>query len=197
VFGIDVALLLGLRHATDPDHLAAVSTLAASDDTRRAHRLGLAWGLGHALTLFAFGLPVVLFGDELPHPVQQGAEVAIGLIVAALAIRLLVRWRAGRRSSHQGAPRSPLAAFGIGLVHGTGGSAASGALVVGAAGASTQGALALAVFALGTAISMTAASALFGQLLGGARLRRRLAAIVPALGVASLAFGLVYAAAAL
>jgi len=49
-----VALLLGLRHASDPDHLAAVSTLIASDPedgTRRAGRLGLAWGAGHALTL--------------------------------------------------------------------------------------------------------------------------------------------------
>ena len=62
-----VALLLGLRHASDPDHLAAVSTLIASepeDGTRRAGRLGLAWGLGHATTLAAVraadrALPVV------------------------------------------------------------------------------------------------------------------------------------------
>ena len=65
-----VALLLGLRHASDPDHLAAVSTLIASDprDGReRAGRLGLAWGLGHALTLGLFGLPIVLFGAYLPE----------------------------------------------------------------------------------------------------------------------------------
>jgi high-affinity nickel permease len=52
-----VALLLGVRHATDPDHLAAVSTLIASEPesgTRRARKLGLAWGLGHALTLAVF-----------------------------------------------------------------------------------------------------------------------------------------------
>ena len=51
-----VALLLGLRHASDPDHLAAVSTLIASepeDGTRRAGRLGLSWGMGHATTLAA------------------------------------------------------------------------------------------------------------------------------------------------
>ncbi|MFN8205772.1 MAG: hypothetical protein U0S48_24720, partial [Solirubrobacteraceae bacterium] len=48
-----VAVLLGLRHATDPDHLTAVSTLVMSDPrdgSRRAGRLGLAWGLGHATT---------------------------------------------------------------------------------------------------------------------------------------------------
>ena len=72
-----VALLLGLRHASDPDHLAAVSTLIASDPedgTRRAGRLGLAWGLGHALTLAAFGLPIVLLQAYLPERCSAAAE---------------------------------------------------------------------------------------------------------------------------
>ena len=59
-----VAILLGLRHATDPDHLTAVSTLVLADrrhGRRRATVLGLAWGLGHAATLFGFGLPVANF----------------------------------------------------------------------------------------------------------------------------------------
>jgi high-affinity nickel permease len=54
-----VAILLGLRHATDPDHLAAVTTLIASkrkQTARLAAQLGLSWGLGHATSLFAFGL---------------------------------------------------------------------------------------------------------------------------------------------
>jgi len=54
---IGIAVVLGLRHATDPDHLAAVTTLIASgkERTKRAAaRLGFAWGLGHATTLFAF-----------------------------------------------------------------------------------------------------------------------------------------------
>ncbi|TML00640.1 MAG: hypothetical protein E6G41_17620, partial [Actinobacteria bacterium] len=57
-----VAILLGLRHATDPDHIAAVSTLVASDepDPRRAGRLGFTWGMGHATSLFVFGVPIVL-----------------------------------------------------------------------------------------------------------------------------------------
>ena len=69
-------LLLGLRHATDPDHLAAVTTLIASGRDRTkplAARLGLLWGLGHATSLFAFGLPIVLFKAYLPEAVQQGA----------------------------------------------------------------------------------------------------------------------------
>ncbi len=96
-----VAALLGLRHATDPDHLTAVSTLVAGESAsgvRRASQLGLAWGGGHALTLFVFGLPVVLFEAYIPTSAEGLAESAIGLLIMALAIRLLIRWRRGRRS---------------------------------------------------------------------------------------------------
>ena len=98
-----VALLLGLRHASDPDHLAAVSTLIASDPedgARRAGSLGLAWGAGHALTLTAFGLPVVVLQAYLPDSAQRAAEAAVGLMIMFLAIRLLARWRSGRFHAH-------------------------------------------------------------------------------------------------
>src|SRR3954449_4630884 len=91
-----VAIALGLRHATDPDHLTAVTTLLAGDKeggVRRARRLGLAWGAGHATSLFVFGLPIVLAAAYLPAPVQMAAETAVGLVIVALAIRLLLRWR--------------------------------------------------------------------------------------------------------
>src|SRR4051812_33275675 len=82
-----VAVLLGLRHATDPDHLSAVTTLIAGADGRRrrqAMRLGLAWGAGHATTLFVFGLPIVLAAHYLPARVQQGAEAAVGVVIVLL-----------------------------------------------------------------------------------------------------------------
>ena len=71
VIALVVAVLLGLRHATDPDHLTAVSTLVLGG--RRAGRgararSGSRGALGHATTLFALGLPVVLFGSALPEP---------------------------------------------------------------------------------------------------------------------------------
>src|SRR5438094_175940 len=93
-----IAILLGLRHATDPDHLTAVTTLIAGDnghDHRKARSLGFVWGLGHATTLFAFGVPIVLAKSYLPEPVQQGAETAVGVVIIALAIRVLMRARAG------------------------------------------------------------------------------------------------------
>jgi ABC-type nickel/cobalt efflux system permease component RcnA len=228
-----VALLLGARHATDPDHLTALATLTLGEDRRRARRagvLGLAWGAGHATTLVAFGLPVVVFHSLLPGPVQAGAEVAVGCIVAALAIRLIVRWRRGylhlhphshdgvvhaHRHVHEHPPgghaaahehghvhgaelgRSPLTAFGIGLVHGVGGSAAVGVLLIGAIGDRAQAVVALVLFAAATAMAMGVLSAGFGRALTGQRAARRLEALTPALAAAALAFGGWYAAAAL
>ncbi|HEX2434966.1 MAG TPA: hypothetical protein VHI55_13550, partial [Gaiellaceae bacterium] len=93
-----VAILLGLRHATDPDHVAAVTTLVAGargNAARAAAGLGAAWGIGHAVALFAFGVPIVLLDRYLPEHVQQAAETAIAFVIAALAIRLIVRWRKG------------------------------------------------------------------------------------------------------
>ena len=189
-----VATLLGLRHATDPDHLAAVTTLMASGREharRRAAALGVWWGLGHAVTLVLFGVPILLFEAFLPDVVQRGAETAVAALIVFLAVRLLVRHR-HRRERHQ--VRRPLAAFGIGLVHGMGGSAGVGVLLLAAIPSTALAVSSLVVLALFTAVSMTMVTTGFGVTL--ASRQRTLTAAAPVLGVASLAFGLWYAAAA-
>jgi len=218
-----VALLLGLRHATDPDHLTAVSSmiLAERDGGRRgAMRLGLAWGAGHALTLLALGLPFVLWGDALPERIQQVAEIAIGLLIVGLAVRLLVRWRRGyfhvhphrhgdvvhaHPHVHEGAHgphehphaealgRTPLAAFGIGLVHGIGGSAGAGILLVSSIDDRATAAIALVVFAGATALSMGVATLVFGHVLTRRGVAFRLESFIPVLGVLGMLFGAWYA----
>ena len=199
-----VAILLGLRHATDPDHVVAVTTLVAGGRERAARsaaRLGFAWGLGHALTLFAFGLPVLLFASALPQTVQRGAETAVAALIVYLALRLLARWRRGDLHFHDhphAHPRSrkPLAAFGIGLVHGLGGSAGVGVLLVATIDSTAVAVAALAIFAFFTAVSMTSLTTGFGLTLASRPVRRGFERLAPALGVASLAFGLWYASAA-
>ena len=218
-----VALLLGLRHATDPDHLTAVSSmiLAERDGGRRgAMRLGLAWGAGHALTLLALGLPFVLWGDALPERIQQVAEIAIGLLIVGLAVRLLVRWRRGyfhvhphrhgdvvhaHPHVHEGAHgphehphaealgRTPLAAFGVGLVHGIGGSAGAGILLVSSIDDRATAAIALVVFAAATALSMGVATLVFGHVLTRRGVAFRLESFIPVLGVLGMLFGAWYA----
>jgi uncharacterized membrane protein len=191
-----VAILLGLRHATDPDHLTAVSTLVAGDraDTRGAGRLGLAWGLGHATTLFAFGLPIVLYRSYLPETLQTAAETLIGLVIVALAARLLLRWRESRRGTdrHLHAARSPLQAYGIGLVHGIGGSAGVGVLLLASIPDHVEAVAALGLFAAFTAVSMALASTSFGWVLSRGAVQRSFVSVAPALGALSLAFGVWY-----
>src|SRR5690242_6743242 len=194
-----VALVLGLRHATDPDHLAAVTTLIAGAEeqaTKAAARLGAAWGLGHATSLFAFGVPIVLFNAYLPSDVEQGAEAAVGVLIVALAVWLLVRWRRGLFHGHVHAHprvRRPAQAFGIGLVHGAGGSAGVGLLLLASIHNHWIAVAALALFALCTALSMTLLSTGFGRALGAVSLDR----LAPPFGFFGLAFGAWYALGAL
>jgi hypothetical protein len=190
-----VAVLLGLRHATDPDHIAAVTTLMASGREharRRAAALGIWWGVGHAVTLVLFGVPILLFEAYLPDVVQRGAETAVAALIVYLAVRLLVRHR--HRHAHGHEVRRPLAAFGIGLVHGMGGSAGVGVLLLAAIPSTALAVSALVVLALFTAVSMTIVTTGFGATLGSRQ--SAAAAAAPVLGLASLAFGLWYAAAA-
>ena len=162
-----VAVLLGLRHATDPDHIAAMTTLVASGRervARSAARLGAWWGLGHAMTLVLFGIPILLAQRYLPERMQQGAETAVAVLIVFLAVRLLVRWRHGyfdsmrtrtRRAHHRHAVRTPAGALAVGLVHGMGGSAGVGILLLAAIPSETVAVVSLVLLALFTAVSMT------------------------------------------
>jgi ABC-type nickel/cobalt efflux system permease component RcnA len=217
-----VAILLGLRHATDPDHVAAVTTLVAGARERAAHRaaeLGVAWGAGHAVTLFAFGLPILLLDKYLPERAQQAAETLIAFVIAYLAARLLVRWRRGafhgHEHDHDGTrhshvhghvadaghghahpTRSRLGAFGIGLVHGMGGSAGVGILLVAAIESTWLSVAALALLAIFTGVSMTILSTGLGATLASRRVQTSFELVAPALALASLAFGVWYGTAA-
>ena len=162
-----VATLLGLRHATDPDHIAAITTLVASGQEqarRRAAALGAWWGLGHAVTLVVFGVPILLFEAYLPENVQRGAETAVAALIVYLAVRLLVRHR-HRHEHGRHQVRSPLAAFGIGLVHGLGGSAGVGVLLLAAIPSTALAVASLVVLALFTGVSMTVVTTGFGATL--------------------------------
>ena len=198
-----VAVLLGLRHATDPDHLTAVTVLVASGRehaARRAGELGLAWGLGHAATLFAFGLPILLLNGFLPPLLQQAAETAIGVVIVYLALRLLVRWRRGElrfhAHPHAHGARTRRGAFAIGLVHGVGGSAGVGVLVLASVGSTGLAVTSLVLLAVFTAVSMSLLSSGLGSILVSRPARAAFGAVAPALGGVSLAFGVWYTTAA-
>jgi cytochrome c biogenesis protein CcdA len=220
-----ISLFLGLRHASDPDHLAAVTTLIASEEERKQARkaglLGLFWGLGHGTTLVILGLPLVLFNRFLPERVSQIAEVAIGVVIVFLAVRLLLRWKRGfyhvHAHDHDGQPehrhlhshkedeshehaiskRTPFSAYGIGLVHGIGGSGGLTLLLLSTISNQTEAAVALLIFAAGTAVSMALLSTVFGLIIAGGPISRNFERVAPILGILSMAFGIWYALGAL
>jgi High-affinity nickel-transport protein len=196
---VAVSILLGLRHASDPDHLAAVTTMIASGKeraARRAARLGFTWGLGHATSLFVFGLPVILYSAYLPEAVQKAAETSVGFVIVLLSLLLLLRWRRGvyhHTALHTHGTRTGLQAYGIGLIHGMGGTAGVGLLLLATIHSRLLAIAALAIFAFCTALSMAALSTGFGLALTTDPVRRSFHVLAPALGSMSLAFGVWYA----
>ena len=92
-----IAFALGLRHASDPDHLVAVTSLVAGSDsgTREATRLGIWWGTGHAITLVLIGLPLIALKSSLPRWLETGAERAVGVVILLLAARVILKWARG------------------------------------------------------------------------------------------------------
>jgi cytochrome c biogenesis protein CcdA len=208
---------VGLETRLRPaDHLAAVTTLIASEGhhkIRRAASMGLLWGLGHGTTLVLVGLPLVLLGQYLPERVAQAAEVAIGLIIVVLAVRLLVRWRRGvfhahphthesgetHRHLHSHADgsvhdhahnvtlRTPLSAYGVGLVHGVGGSGGITLLLLSTIRETSDAVVALLVFVAGTAVSMALLSSAFGLAIAAGPLARNFERVAPVLGVLAAA----------
>src|SRR5258708_15981061 len=103
--------LLGLRHAFEPDHLAAVSTLATKPGGRRlwsAARLGLIWGLGHTVTVGAVAMLVLVLGVQLPARLWPTAELLVAGLLILLGVMVIWPYTRGRLHLHTLAP-SPAA----------------------------------------------------------------------------------------
>jgi High-affinity nickel-transport protein len=212
---LGIAFVLGLRHASDPDHLVAVTSLVAAEggDTRRAAGLGAWWGLGHAGALLAIGIPLIAFKTELPPWLESGAEKAIGAVILVLALRVIFKWVRGefRASAHEHAGghdsrrhlrrgtgehrhvRSPGQALGIGALHGIAGTGAVVLLLIAALPTQLEAALALAVFAPMSIVSMAACTAAFAWVLTRPIIEPVYRTVlIPSLGLFGVMFGLWY-----
>jgi high-affinity nickel permease len=213
---LGIALALGLRHASDPDHLVAVTSLVAADggDTRAATRLGAWWGVGHGLTLLVIGLPLIFFKSRLPVWLESGAEKAVGAVILLLALRVILKWVRGdyRASAHahqsherarhlrRGAGehrhrhvRSPRQAFGIGMLHGLAGTGAVVLLLIAALPSQLEAAAALAVFAPMSVASMALLTGMFAWVLTRPIVEPVYRTVlIPSLGVFALMFGAWY-----
>jgi high-affinity nickel-transport protein len=191
-----LGLLLGLRHAADPDHVIAVSAIVARH--RRpsaAARVGFAWGLGHGLTVLVAGGALVLLQLAVPERLAFGLEGVVGVVLIALGVANLRR--AGRSPHAHDADadalagaRSSAGSFGLGVVHGLAGTAALALLAVAAMPTPAAAVVYLGVFAVGTTLGMVAVSLGLGGPLGWAVAQPRgRRAVAFGTGALALAFG--------
>ncbi len=177
--------LLGLRHAFEPDHLAAVSTLATRPGGRRlwsAARLGLIWGLGHTVTVGAVALLVLVLGVQLPARLWPTAELVVAALLILLGMMVIWRYARGRWHMHAhahsaGAPHLHLhshaadpshghahasvdarRSLGFGIAHGLAGSGAIAALLVAAVPDTMSRLVYFAAFSAGTIAGMLGVS---------------------------------------
>jgi hypothetical protein len=219
---LGIAVVLGLRHASDPDHLVAVTSLVAAEDgdTRQATRLGAWWGVGHALTLILIGIPLIAFKSNLPAWLESGAEKAVGVVIVILSLRVGVKWLLGdyrasahehRGSAREHSPRlrhlrrgdgehphrhlrTPAQAFTIGTLHGLAGTGAVVLLLIAALPTRLEAAAALGVFAPVSIISMMLCTTAFAWVLTRPVIEPLYRTVlIPALGIFGLTFGLWYA----
>ena len=190
MFGIlGLGFLLGMQHALEADHIAAVSSIAA----RRSQvgdivRHGLTWGLGHTLTLFAFAGAALLLGHAIPESLARPIETAVGFMLVGLGGHVLWRlWRdrvhfhrhghgdgtvhfhahshAGEIAPHARTAHAHQHGFRwrtllVGLMHGMAGSAALLVLTVSQASSPAVGLGYVALFGVGSMLGMGALSTL-------------------------------------
>ncbi|MDH4038902.1 MAG: hypothetical protein OEX18_14985 [Candidatus Krumholzibacteria bacterium] len=210
-----LGLLLGMRHAIEPDHVAAISTIvSAESNTRRAARVGLAWGVGHTLALLAAGGTLLVMRLELPAWFSAVTELGVGLVLIGLGAASLRRaLREGRRGPHHlhahghnehahagSIPHVHVGRFVLaprplmlGLVHGLAGTGALAAMVLASMPSIASGLVYIVVFGIGSILGMALLTGMLGatlqRVLRGARARM---AVQAGAGLVSLIMGVVW-----
>jgi high-affinity nickel-transport protein len=199
---------LGMRHATDSDHVVAVTTIVSREKhVGRAAWIGALWGVGHTATLVAVGLPIVVFGLVVPVKLSQSLEFSVALMLMALGVLNLAEYfrrlhpvrheRETRPSARHfarfallGRPHA-LRSLGIGVVHGLAGSAAVALLVLSEVRSAVWAALYLLLFGVGTIAGMACVTAAVAAplSLASARSERLAPHFAWISGVLSLGFG--------
>jgi high-affinity nickel-transport protein len=144
------SLLLGMRHATDPDHVIAVTTIVTSERSLgRAARIGALWGLGHSLTILLVGGAIIVF--KVAFSVRLGLSMEFTVAIMLIVLGLLNLFSVNSPSKKV----SPTRPLFIGVVHGLAGSAGAALLLVPLIDDPRFAALYLLVFGLGTIAGMS------------------------------------------
>lgn len=181
---LSLGFILGIKHALEPDHVIAVSTIASqSKKLSRSSLAGVFWGIGHTLTLFVVGMTVIFMKGEIPEKWAMSLEFLVGIMLVYLGISSILRLRKMRATRHTHIemthdhfhlhPIKPNPAHVhknisywksliIGIVHGLAGSAAMVVLTMSTVHSVWEGAIYMLVFGLGTVAGMLLSTTLIG-----------------------------------
>ncbi len=190
---VGIGFVVGFRHAFEPDHLAAVTTLATRErGAQHAARLGLAWGIGHTVSVALVATALIVLGVRVPEPFYHTAELGVAALLITLGVGALVvearRHRLALGPSHAVAHthrhphahpvsvRSAPKALAFGLAHGLAGSGAVVVLLVAASSRLSEQVSYLAAFGVGTMAGMSLVSLLTGVATGAVSQRHARAA---------------------
>ncbi|MEO8902630.1 MAG: sulfite exporter TauE/SafE family protein [Polyangiaceae bacterium] len=201
-----LGFFLGMRHATDADHVVAVSTIVSRTRTLRAAApIGILWGIGHTLTILLVGAAIILFGVVIPARLGLGMEFCVALmliLLGGLNLRNAVRPAAAQHEHHEhhehhghshahAAGHLSVRPLFVGIVHGLAGSAAVALLVLGTIHEPFWALGYLAVFGVGTIAGMLLITLAMAMPIAASTRRFERAQLVLAIatGLASVGFG--------
>jgi len=181
--------LLGLRHATDADHVVAVTTIVARERSLlRAARVGAVWGMGHTLTLLLLGGAIIAFRLVIPPRVGLGLEFGVAIMLIGLGFSNI-------RQRDEDRPPKLTRPLLVGIVHGLAGSAAVALLVLATIREPLAAAFYLLMFGLGTILGMMIVTMLLAApaLWATGRLSNMQTGVRMAAGALSIVFGVMLA----
>ena len=169
VHPLSIALLgffLGMRHATDPDHVLAVTTIVSREKkVGRAAWIGALWGLGHTATIVVVGGAIILFELVIPPRIGLTMEFSVAvmlILLGLLSLSGIARVGEGDAHTHPVRPAGRLRPLAVGVVHGLAGSAAVALLVLATIRDPIWATAYLFVFGVGTVAGMMLITATIG-----------------------------------
>jgi cytochrome c biogenesis protein CcdA len=200
-----LGFILGIKHAIEPDHVIAVSTIASnSKKLWHASLAGVFWGIGHTATLFILGIILILMKNDLSDKWSMSLEFLVGIMLIYLGITSLLTFRKHKQHSHLKEEHSKndhlnkkdvsyFKSMFIGFVHGLAGSAALVLLTMSAVDTVWQGVLYILIFGVGTTIGMLIFTTILGIPFVLSKKRFKLSrSLILITGAISVMFGIYY-----
>ncbi|MEH7113577.1 sulfite exporter TauE/SafE family protein [Neobacillus niacini] len=198
-----LGFILGIKHAIEPDHVIAVSTIASkSKNLWHSSLAGVYWGIGHTATLFIIGFIFIVMKNEISDKWSMSLEFLVGIMLAYLGTTSILRYSGNKKHSHLEPSEatnlnkrevSYFKSLFIGIVHGLAGSAAMVLLTMSSVNSLWQGGVYLLIFGLGTITGMLLFTTVLGLPFVLSKNRFTLnRSLIMTTGVISIVFGIYY-----